>query len=280
MSSPVVERARRVLATPANALEKLGEQLAFHGKAYGWGFRTLARYKTEILRQLAGVSLGTGAMALVGGTAVVVAFLTGAAGVEVALQGYSQLANVGVEALSGFVSAYVNTRIAAPLIAGVALVATVGAGFTAEIGAMRISEEIDALEVMAVPSIPFLVTTRIFAGFIAVTPLYAVALFMSYGLTRMTVVLFYGQSSGSYDHYFATFLVPQDILSSFIEVLAMAVVVMSVHCYYGFHAAGGPAGVGAAVGRAVRLSLIAIMFVAFAVSLVLYGNSNTLHISR
>jgi len=280
MSPPVVDRARRVLAAPGGGLAKLGEQLAFHGKAYAWSFRAIARYKKEIARQLASVSLGTGAMALVGGTAVVVAFLTGAAGVEVALQGYSQLANVGVEALSGFVSAYVNTRIAAPLIAGVALVATVGAGFTAELGAMRISEEIDALEVMAVPSIPFLVTSRILAGFIAVTPLYAIALFMSYGLTRLTVVLIYGQSAGSYDHYFATFLVPADILSSFVEVLAMSVVVMSVHCYYGFTASGGPAGVGAAVGRAVRLSLIGVMFVAFAVSLVLYGNSNTLHISR
>ncbi|HVV08207.1 MlaE family ABC transporter permease [Amycolatopsis sp.] len=278
--SPVAQRARRALSAPGTGLEKLGEQLAFHGKAYVWSFRAIARYKKEIARQLASVSLGTGAMALVGGTAVVVAFLTGAAGVEVALQGYSQLANVGVEALSGFISAYVNTRIAAPLIAGVAMVATVGAGFTAELGAMRISEEIDALEVMAVPSIPFLVTSRILAGFIAVTPLYAIALFMSYGLTRMTVVLFYGQSAGSYDHYFATFLVPADILSSFVEVLAMSVVVMSVHCYYGFTAAGGPAGVGAAVGRAVRLSLIGVMFVAFAVSLVLYGNSNTLHISR
>jgi len=280
MSPPVVERARRAVAVPGDGLAKLGEQLAFHGKAYAWSFRTVGRYKKEIARQLASVTLGTGAMALVGGTAVVVAFLTGAAGVEVALQGYSQLANVGVEALSGFVSAYVNTRIAAPLIAGVALVATVGAGFTAELGAMRISEEIDALEVMAVPSIPFLVTSRILAGFVAVTPLYAIALFMSYGLTRMTVVLFYGQSSGSYDHYFATFLVPSDILSSFVEVLAMSVVVMSVHCYYGFTASGGPAGVGAAVGRAVRLSLIGVMFVAFAVSLVLYGSSNTLHISR
>lgn len=280
MSVPLAQRARQVLAAPGNGLARLGEQLAFHGKAYGWSYRAIIRYKKEIARQLASVSLGTGAMALVGGTAVVVAFLTGAAGVEVALQGYSQLANVGVEALSGFVSAYVNTRIAAPLIAGVALVATVGAGFTAELGAMRISEEIDALEVMAVPSIPFLVTSRILAGFVAVTPLYAIALFMSYGLTRLTVVVIYGQSAGSYDHYFATFLVPQDILFSFVEVLAMSVVVMSVHCYYGFTASGGPAGVGAAVGRAVRLSLVGVMFVAFVVSLVLYGNSNTLHISR
>jgi phospholipid/cholesterol/gamma-HCH transport system permease protein len=215
-----------------------------------------------------------------GGTAAIVALLTGVAGVEVALQGYSELSNIGVEALSGFVSAYVNTRIAAPLIAGVALVATVGAGFTAELGAMRVSEEIDALDAMAIPSIPFLVTTRVIAGVLAITPLYALSLIVAFGLSRFTVVVFFGQSAGAYDHYFRTFLVPADIISSVIEVLVMSLVIISVHCYYGYVAKGGPAGVGEAVGRAVRLSLISIMFVAMAMSMVLYGNADTLHISR
>ncbi|MBP2369892.1 MlaE family ABC transporter permease [Pseudonocardia parietis] len=280
MAQQTLRRARRAIALPTQTLDGLGRQLAFYGRAYSWAPLVLRRYPREIWRQLAAVSLGTGALALVGGTAVIVAFLTGTAGIEVALQGYSQLSNVGVEALSGFISAYLNTRIAAPLIAGVALIATVGAGFTAELGAMRISEEIDALDVMAIPSVPFLVTTRVIAGLIAITPLYAISLIMSYGLTRLTVVLFYGQSPGSYDHYFATFLVPADILSSLVEVLTMAVVVISVHCYYGFKAAGGPSGVGKAVGQAVRLSLISIMVVAMAMSLLLYGNSDTLHISR
>jgi phospholipid/cholesterol/gamma-HCH transport system permease protein len=280
MAQQTLRRARRAIALPTQTLDGLGRQLAFYGRAYSWAPLVLRRYPREIWRQLAAVSLGTGALALVGGTAVIVAFLTGTAGIEVALQGYSQLSNVGVEALSGFISAYLNTRIAAPLIAGVALIATVGAGFTAELGAMRISEEIDALDVMAIPSVPFLVTTRVIAGLIAITPLYAISLIMSYGLTRLTVVLFYGQSPGSYDHYFATFLVPADILSSLAEVLTMAVVVISVHCYYGFKAAGGPSGVGKAVGQAVRLSLISIMVVAMAMSLLLYGNSDTLHISR
>ncbi|MCW2717503.1 MAG: phospholipid/cholesterol/gamma-HCH transport system permease protein [Pseudonocardiales bacterium] len=280
MTQQTVRRAGQIVALPGRVLDDLGRQLAFYGRAYGWAPVVVRRYSREIWRQLAAVSLGTGALALVGGTAVIVAFLTGTTGIEVALQGYSQLSNVGVEALSGFISAYLNTRIAAPLIAGVALIATVGAGFTAELGAMRISEEIDALDVMAIPAVPFLVTTRVIAGMIAITPLYAISLIMSYGLTRLTVVLLYGQSPGGYDHYFATFLVPADILSSLIEVLTMAVVIISVHCFYGFTAAGGPSGVGKAVGQAVRLSLISIMVVAMAMSLLLYGNSNTLHISR
>lgn len=270
----------RVVRPPVDAAATLGDQVSFYGRALAWTPRALTRYRKEILRQIAAVSFGTGGLALVGGTAAVVAILTGAMGIEIGLQGHSQLTNVGVEALSGFVSAYVNTRNGAPLVAGIALVATVGAGFTAELGAMRIAEEIDALDVMSVPSIPYLVTTRIIAGMIAVTPLYAVALIASYALTRATVIVVFGQSAGTYDHYFSTFLIPSDIVSSYLTVLAMSVVVMCVHCYFGFRAEGGPAGVGLAVGKAVRTSLIAIMFVALAATIFLYGNTDTLHISR
>jgi phospholipid/cholesterol/gamma-HCH transport system permease protein len=271
---------RRALQGPGNALESLGDQVELYGKAYGWFWRALKNYKKEIVRQVSAVAFGRGALAMVGGTALIVAVLTGLAGVEVSLEGYSQLANIGVEALTGFVSAYVNTRIAAPLIAGIALISTVGSGFTAELGAMRISDEIDALEAMAIPSIPYLITTRIIAGFIAITPLYAIALISSFTLSRLAVTLFFHQATGAYDHYFSTFLIPTDILYSFIEVLLMSIVIMSVHCYYGYRASGGPAGVGEAVGRAVRLSLVAIMFVALAASMVLYGHSNTLHLAR
>ncbi|KAA9163697.1 ABC transporter permease [Amycolatopsis acidicola] len=273
-------RARRVLSVLGSVLDTIGYQVVFYGSAYGWFLRAIRRYRSEILRQLASVSFGRGALAMIGGTAMIVAFLTGTTGVELAIQGYAQLTNIGIDALLGFVSAYVNTRIAAPLVAGIALVATVGAGFTAELGAMRINEEIDALEVMAIPSIPYLVTTRVIAGLIAVTPLYAISLVMSYTLTQATTTLLYGQSPGTYSHYFDTFLVPSDVVSSFLVVLVMALVIISVHCYYGFTATGGPAGVGNAVGRAVRLSLVGVMFVALGMSLILYGNSDTLHISR
>lgn len=271
---------RRALSSPGDALENLGDQVELYGKAYGWFWRALKNYKTEIIRQVSAVSFGRGALAMVGGTALIVAVLTGLAGIEVSLEGYSQLANIGVEALTGFISAYVNTRIAAPLIAGIALISTVGSGFTAELGAMRISDEIDALEAMAIPSIPYLITTRIIAGFIAITPLYAIALISSFTLSRLAVTMFFHQAAGAYDHYFSTFLIPTDILYSFLEVLMMSVVIMSVHCYYGYRATGGPAGVGEAVGRAVRLSLVAVMFVALAASMVLYGHSNTLHLAR
>ena len=124
------------------------------------------------MRLLAEVTFGSGALAVIGGTVGVIAFLSFFTGTEVGLQGYAALDQLGTSAFTGFLSAYFNTREIAPLVAGLALSATVGCGFTAQIGAMRINEEIDALEVMGVPSLPFLVTTRIIAGFIAVIPLY------------------------------------------------------------------------------------------------------------
>jgi phospholipid/cholesterol/gamma-HCH transport system permease protein len=271
--------ARRTAGKPVAVLDSTGAQVRFYLKAYLAIPGAALRYRREIARLLGEVAFGSGALALIGGTVVTVGFLTSFAGIELGIQGYSQLNDIGVEALTGFISAYINTRLAAPIVAGIALVATVGAGFTAQLGAMRVSEEIDALEVMSVPSIPFLVSTRIIAGSIAVIPLYTVALLASYVFTRVIVVVVYGQSSGAYGHYFESFLIPQDILASFIKVLIMSVVVMSVHCYYGFFATGGPAGVGRAVGSAVRLSLVAVLFTDMLLSFALYGAIDTLNIS-
>lgn len=269
----------RAVKGPADTLEHAGRQTWFYSQAYGHIPHTIRAYRKEILRLLSVITFGTGALAVIGGTIVIVGFITSFAGIELGLQGYGQLRDIGVEAFSGFVSAYLNTRVGGPVIAGIALVATVGAGFTAELGAMRISEEIDALEVMAVPSVPFLVTTRVIAGFIAIIPLYAIALLSAWAMTRVVVTVFFDQSSGAYTHYFESFLVSQDVLFSFLKVIIMAVVVMSIHCYYGFFASGGPAGVGRAVGSAVRLSLVAVLFTDLLLSLVLYAHSGTLNLS-
>jgi len=274
-----VEALKRVVTLPGRTVFHSGEQVRFYVAAlYGIPF-ALTRYRREVFRLISTVAFGSGAIALVGGTVVVVSFLTAFAGIELGLQGYSQLSNIGVEALSGFISAYINTRLAAPALAGIALTATVGAGFTAQLGAMRVSEEIDALEVMAVRSVPYLVSTRIVAGLVSIVPLYAVALLASYAATRLVVTLGFGQSSGAYQHYFNTFLIPSDIVLSFIKVMCMSVVIMAICCYYGYTANGGPAGVGRAVGSAVRLSLVAILFADMLLSFALYGTAHTLNIS-
>jgi phospholipid/cholesterol/gamma-HCH transport system permease protein len=237
------------------------------------------RYKKEVMRLLAEVTLGTGALAVIGGTVGVIAAMTFFTGTEVGLQGYAALNQLGTSAFSGFVSAYFNTREIAPLVSAIALAATVGCGFTAQLGAMRISEEVDALEVMAVPSVPFLVTTRILAGLIAIVPLYVIGLLSSYFATRLTVTVVFGQSSGTYDHYFTTFLPPGDVLWSFGKVLIFSVVVILIHCYHGYHASGGPAGVGVAVGRAVRTSIVVINVLDLFLSMAIWGTATTVRLA-
>ena len=259
------------------AIDEFGRQIRFHVNAVAYIPYAVRHHKLEILRLLGEISFGSGALAVIGGTVVTVAFITSFAGIELGVQGYSQLSDIGVEALTGFVSAYINTRLVAPVIAGISLVATVGAGMTAQLGAMRVAEEIDALDVMSVKAVPFLVSTRIVAGFFAIIPLYAAALLASYFCTRGVVTVFFGQSAGAYDHYFAAFLVPSDIIASFIKVLIMAVVIMAIHTYYGYKATGGPAGVGVAVGHAVRLSLVAMLFTDMLLSFALYGATSSIN---
>ncbi|MBM7508854.1 MULTISPECIES: MlaE family ABC transporter permease [Nocardioides] len=270
---------KSVYTKPAGALDRLGEELAFYIRALMASPRSIKRYPREILRILAEVTLGSGALAVIGGTVGVILAMTFFTGAQVGLSGYAALDQLGTAPFAGFVSAYFNTREIAPLVAGIALAATVGCGFTAQLGAMRISEEVDALEVMAIPSMPFLVTTRIVGGLIAIIPLYVVGLLSSYFATRLTVTQFFGQSAGTYDHYFNQFLPPGDVLWSFGKVLVFAVAVILIHCYHGYNAGGGPAGVGVAVGRAVRTSIVAVNVIDLFLSMAIWGSSTTVRLA-
>ncbi len=259
--------------------DRLGRQAQFYAKTIGAIGYSARHYQDELMRVIAEMAMGAGALILIGGTTVIVGFLTLSAGALVAIQGYNELANVGVEALAGFFATYVNVRIAAPVIAAVGLAATIGAGATARLGAMRINEEIDALEVMGIHTIAFLASSRVIAGVIVVIPLFCVAVLTSFVATQFVVVS-YGQSNGVYNHYFNTFLNPTDLMWSFFIVIVAAIVIMLVHTYYGYTASGGPAGVGEAVGRAVRTSLIATVSVTLLVSLAIYGHHGNFHLSE
>lgn len=280
MSNTAVLRARYPLAVsrfdryagaPARALDAFGQMVWFTAVSVGQIPFTLRRYRAETIRLIAQTGMGTGALAVVGGTVAIVGFVTLSGSSLVAIQGFASLGNIGVEVFTGFFSALVNVRIAAPVVTGIALAATVGAGATAELGAMRISEEIDALEVMGVKSIAFLASTRIIAAIVVIPPVYGLAMVMAFASPQLVTTGLYGQSSGTYDHYFRTFLRPDDVYWSFVVAAVIAVVVMITHCYYGYTAAGGPVGVGEAVGRSMRFSLVAVVVVAMAASLALYG---------
>jgi phospholipid/cholesterol/gamma-HCH transport system permease protein len=272
-------RLARSVRGAVGGWNRIGNQMAFYLKTVGDIRVAFTHYKKEIIRLIAQMSLGIGALALIGGTVVIVGFLTLSTGAIIAVQGYNQLSGIGVEALTGFLASYVNVRIVAPAVSGIALSATIGAGATAQLGAMRIAEEIDALEVMGIRSIAYLASTRVAAGVVVVIPLYCIAVVMTFVAARVSTTAIYGQSTGVYDHYFGTFLSSTDVLWSFLTALLSAVAIMLVHTFYGFTARGGPAGVGEAVGRAVRTSLIVGAFMVMAVSLSVYGQSGNFNLS-
>ena len=263
--------ATRYAAAPARALDQIGHFAWFFVTAGLQIFHALRYYRKETLRLVAQIGMGTGAMAVIGGTVAIVAFTTLSGSSLVAIQGFASLGYIGVDVFTGFFAALINVRIAAPVVTGIALAATVGAGATAELGAMRISEEIDALEVMGIKSISYLVSTRAMAGLVVILPLYAAAMIMSFLSPQVVTTVLYGQTSGTYDHYFRTFLRADDVFWSFVEAVLISVVVMVTHCYYGYYASGGPVGVGEAVGRSMRFSLVSVQVVALCGALALYG---------
>lgn len=272
-------RLARTAKRPVVTLAALGDHTLFYGRALAGIPLAAMHYRREVIRLIAEISMGVGALAMIGGTLVIVGFLTLATGGTLAVQGYSSLGNIGIEALTGFLSAFINVRIAAPVIAGIGLAATFGAGVTAQLGAMRINEEIDALEAMAIRPVEYLVSTRIVAGMIAITPLYSIAVVLSFLASQFTTTVLFGQSGGLYAHYFNTFLNPIDLLWSFLQAILMALAVLFIHTYFGFFASGGPSGVGVAVGNAVRTSLVVVVSVTLLVSLAIYGSNGNFNLS-
>jgi phospholipid/cholesterol/gamma-HCH transport system permease protein len=269
----------RQLDRPAGVFGRIGDHTIFYGKSLAGIPFAAVHYRREVIRLVAEISMGAGTLAMIGGTVVIVGFLTLAAGGTLAVQGYSSLGNIGIEALTGFLAAFINVRIAAPVVAGIGLAATFGAGVTAQLGAMRINEEIDALESMAIRPISYLVSTRILAGMLAITPLYSIAVILSFLASQFTTTFLFGQSSGLYEHYFDTFLNPIDLLWSFLQAVLMALTILLIHTYYGYFASGGPSGVGNATGNAVRTSLIVVVSVTLLVSLSIYGSNGNFNLS-
>ncbi|OJZ75542.1 ABC transporter permease [Mycobacterium paraffinicum] len=279
MSYDVTYRLRTLASRLQEPIDDFGEQALFYGQTVRHIPHAITKYRKETVRLIAEMTMGAGALVMIGGTVGVAAFLTLASGGVIAVQGYSSLGNIGIEALTGFLSAFLNVRVVAPVIAGIALAATIGAGATAQLGAMRVSEEIDAVECMAVESVSYLVSTRLIAGLIAIIPLYSLSVLAAFFAARFTTVYINGQSKGLYDHYFNTFLIPSDLLWSFLQAIVMSIAVMLVHTYYGYNAHGGPVGVGIAVGQAVRTSLIVVVVITLCISLAVYGASGNFNLS-
>jgi len=167
--SQVIPRSgnRRDLLRP---FEQAGEQLLFWWEVIRHIPLTIRQYSKHIGTILAELSLGTGVFGVGGGVVGVVILPSTLTGSEVGFEGHNGLSVIGLAPLTGFISAYMNTREMAPMVAALGFAARIGCGFTSRLGAMRISEEIDALEAMAIRPVPYLVTTRLLAGVILVIP--------------------------------------------------------------------------------------------------------------
>jgi len=267
-----VDRTMEVLA-------QIGDFGTFVSKAVGGLVSTFRRYRDETLRQLMDIAWGSGALIVGGGTIGIMVLLALSAGTSLGIQGFTGLQLVGLAPLTGFISASANTRELAPLIAALALGAQIGCRFTAQLGSMKISEEVDALEVMGINSMSYLVSTRVLATVFAILPLYLIGLIGSYLSSYGAVVLIFHQSPGQYDHYFSTFIQGRDIWFSIIKIVIFAVAIALIHCWYGYRVGGGPQAVGEATGRAIRASIVSIVVLDMIMTLVMWGGTSGFRIS-
>ncbi|MBL1079605.1 ABC transporter permease [Nocardia sp. 2] len=262
--------------TPGKAIETGGFVFLFVWEALAAIPSTLRRYRPQTMRMITDLTWGRGSVIVGGGTVPVLVIMGIAIGAGVGIQGYTALNMVGLGPLTGVISAFANTRELAPIVAAVGFAGQAGCRMTAEIGSMRISEEIDALESLGLRSIPFVVTTRIIAGAITVVPTFLVTLLLSYLSCSAMVLVVHGQSVGVYNHYFFQFVNLHDIVAATVKILVFSVVIILIHCYYGFFATGGPEGVGVASGHAVRASFIAIITLDMALTVLLWGLNSSI----
>lgn len=278
--TPSVLRAPLWVAEQGDSIfQRLGHQLSFIAEVLGSIPYTLKHYRKQTGVLLVDVMWGNGSLIVGGGTIGVLIFMGAAVGGSVGIEGYSALDMVGMGPLTGFVSAYANTREMAPMIAGIGFAAQAGCRMTAEIGAMRISEEIDALEALGIRSVPFVVTTRVIAGMLTIVPLYVVTLALSYVSCALVVNVLHGQSSGTYYHYFNSFIQPSDVVFSVLKAVIFVTLIIAIHGYQGYYAAGGPEGVGRASGRAIRASIVTVVAADMVLTLLFWGNSPGIRIS-
>jgi phospholipid/cholesterol/gamma-HCH transport system permease protein len=279
-ASSLDARVGGTLTRPLSPFATFWDQIKFWTEGLGGMIYCLKWWRSVIMPQMSDIVVGAGSWVIGGGLLFVVGALAFFTGSAVGLQGVAGLSAIGAEAYIGLVASFANVREITPLIAGVALAAKIGAGFTAEIGAMRISEEIAALEVIGVRPVPYLVSTRIWAALIPVIPLYLFALFSSFVATRVIATGFFTVSPGAYDARFELFLPAIDVFYSAIKAVVFTFVVILIHTYYGYYASGGPAGVGVAVGRAIRASITAVVIINMVLSILFWPvGSNTVQIA-
>jgi phospholipid/cholesterol/gamma-HCH transport system permease protein len=271
---PVVRQFQQLGSKITNPIMQLGHIMVFAGRAVAGVPIVLKSYRKEYTRLLSDVAWGNGSLVVGGGTAGVALVLGVVVGVMVGIEGYNFLQLLGLGPAVGIISSLVNTRELAPIAAALAFATQSGCRFTAQLGAMRISEEIDALDVMAIRPIPYMVTTRLMASITAIIPLYVVCLGVSYLSTQIIVSVISGGSMGGYMHYFGLMLNGTEIFYSVLKCVIFVGISSVLQSYYGFYASGGPEGVGVAAGHAMRASITVVVIVNMLLTMAMFSLSS------
>jgi phospholipid/cholesterol/gamma-HCH transport system permease protein len=252
------------LEVPRAWLDGFGEIAGFGARVAGLVYSGRAlRFFGEVIRQ-AGI--------LILGSALIIWAFVFILGLNCGVIGAYFVRSQGAPALSGIFSAYCDLREGLPYAFGYILSAKVGTGIVAELGAMRISDEIDALEVMGVPPITFLCASRLLAAWIALPVIYMVAIGVAYFASYLAVVKQVGDvSAGGYLLIFWMFQDPVDVVFSMTKAMVMATAIVLVGCYYGYTASGGPVGVGTATAKSMVVNIIVVHIIGMVGTLIFWG---------
>ena len=260
-----------VAAVARNRIRTLGEIVAFATKAVVQ-IPQSTRYMREVWWYAAFIAIGSTPVALV---------LTYFTGSECSVEAYYSLSQIGAQALAGVFNAICDTREITPLFFGFAIGAKVGCGLVAELGTMRVNEEIDALEVMGIHSKVYLVSTRMLACFMVLPFMYLLSLGISY-VGSYVVQMFQVPpgtiSSGIYGDYFYRFINVEDLLFSMIKAVVFAFLIVCVAVYYGYNVTGGAVGIGKAVAKTMAVSLVLTVVVNALLTQVMWGTNPNLPI--
>ncbi len=236
-------------AVPRDWISNAGAIAKFGGRIMGevYGLRVF-RFFGEALRQ-AGILIVSSTLVIWGLVFII--------GLQCGIEGAYFNRSVGNPAYAGVFAAWCDLRELVPYAFGYMMAAKVGTGIVAELGSMRISDEIDALEVMGVDSMLFLCATRLLAAWLVLPFMYMGAVGAGFFASYLAVVQQIGEvSSGGYFLIFWMFQNPPDLLYSIIKGMFMATVIVLVGCYYGYNAGGGPVGVGTATAKSMVLNIV------------------------
>jgi len=254
------------LDVPRGWLDSFGELARFGSRVAGLVYSgRVLRFYGESLRQ-AGI--------LILGSAMVIWAFVFILGLQCGLQGAYFFRAQGAPAYAGLFAAWCDLREALPYAFGYILSAKVGTGIVAELGAMRISDEIDALEVMGIPPVTFLCATRLLGAWIALPFMYLVGIGVMYSASYLSVVQQVGDvSSGGFLLIFWMFQNPGDLIFSLIKGMVMATAIVSVGCYYGYTASGGPVGVGTATAQSMAVNIVLVHIIGMLGTVIFWGST-------